>query len=101
MGPRAIKAYLEARGSAPMQDLMRRFDSDESALEGVLDFWILRGHVRRVELTAGGCKGGCTGGCHADGMQAESVVYEWVGAARPLRFMPPSLRGGMKNDSIR
>lgn len=97
MGPRAIKAYLEARGSAPMLDLMRHFDSEAGAVEGVLDFWMRRGRVRRVEpVTA--CAGGCGGGCCTAGTPMPSAVYEWVGAARPLRFMPPAQRGDMTND---
>lgn len=100
MGPRAIKAYLQARGSAPLLDLMRHFDSEAGAVEGVLDFWMRRGRVRRVEpVTA--CAGGCGGGCCATGTpKPSSAVYEWVGAAQPLRFMPPAPapRGDMTTD---
>ncbi|OBS08524.1 FeoC-like transcriptional regulator [Acidihalobacter prosperus] len=90
MGPAVIKDYLVRRGRAPMMDLVNRFDSDPRALEGVLEFWMQRGRVRRLPgVVAGNCAGGCGQDCGVAARAPDlTVVYEWVGTAQPLCFVP-------------
>ncbi len=78
MSPIQVKQYLQARGSAPMSDLVNRFDCDAGAILGILDFWIRKGKVRTVAGQAGCATvcSGCSGG--SCGTPELSSVYIWV-----------------------
>ena len=54
-----IKRYLKSRGRASLPELAAHFDSDESAIEGMMDTLMQRGVV--VRLSCGGCGG--SNGC--------------------------------------
>ena len=67
-----VRDYLATRGRAPLVDLRARFNVDEDALRAMLDVWIRKGRVRRLDATCNGCCG-CGG---------STEVYEWVEADR-------------------
>jgi putative ferrous iron transport protein C len=68
-----VRDYLAARRRAPLVDLTARFQVDADALRGMLEHWIRKGRLRRID--ADSACGGCCG-C------AEKLpeVYEWVDA---------------------
>lgn len=63
-----LRNYLATQGRAPLGDLRARFDVDDDALRAMLDIWIRKGRVRRLEAACSGCCG-CGG---------TSEIYEWV-----------------------
>ena len=67
-----IKTYLRQRGQASLADLVLHFDSEPEALRGMLDLWVRKGRVRKVQL--GGSCGGCS---ECDPMAGET--YQWSG----------------------
>jgi putative ferrous iron transport protein C len=67
-----IRDYLARRGRAPLADLTAKFDIDAPAMRAMLDHWIRKNRVRRLEAGPGPCGACC--GC-ADQLE----VYEWVG----------------------
>ncbi|MEJ2479609.1 MAG: FeoC-like transcriptional regulator [Acidihalobacter sp.] len=89
MSPSEVKHYLQARGIAPLSDLVNRFGCDAEAMRGVLEFWERKGRVRRLAGQEG-CAASC-GGC-ADGACATpalSAVYQWVERdTRPSNVIP-------------
>ena len=68
-----LKVYLRERGRAPIGDLANRFDADPEAIRGMLDVWIRKGRVKRLNAEAGDC-GGCS---KCDAFDLE--IYEWRG----------------------
>ena len=67
-----IRDYLATRGRAPLSDLATRFAADPEALRAMLDQWIRKGRVRRLDGGSGACGGCC--GC----TDKLPEVYEWV-----------------------
>jgi hypothetical protein len=67
-----VRDYLAMHGRAPLVDLRARFNVDDEALRAMLEVWIRKGRVRRLETTCSGCCG-CGG---------TPEVYEWVKADR-------------------
>jgi putative ferrous iron transport protein C len=69
-----VRDYLATRRRAPLADLTARFQVDADALRGMLEHWIRKGRLRRIDAGASACGGCC--GC------AEKLpeVYEWVDA---------------------
>lgn len=65
-----LRTYLTTRGRAPIGDLRARFEIDDDALRAMLDVWIQKGRVRRLEAPCSGCCG-CGG---------STEIYEWVKA---------------------
>lgn len=68
-----LKAYLKERGRAPIEDLANRFHTDPAAIRGMLETWIAKGRVRRIDPEAGDC----TGCNKCDSFKLE--IYEWTG----------------------
>ena len=68
-----LKQYLAQRRRAPLSDLAARFDVEPDALRGMLQTFVSKGRVRRLD--AGGC-GPCGGGCCSAPLPE---IYEWVG----------------------
>ena len=66
-----VRDYLAQRGRAPLSDLCARFAVDDEALRPMLDHWVRKGRVRRLEVETGKC-GSCGCGC------GQPEVYEWV-----------------------
>ncbi len=67
-----LSVYLREHKRAPLTDLANRFDADPDALRGMLETWMQKGKVSKLEnnSTCGGC-------CKCDPASLE--VYEWVG----------------------
>lgn len=68
-----LKHYLADRRRAPLSDLVTRFEIEPEALRGMLQHFMRKGRVRRLD--EGGC-GTCGGGCCAAPVPE---VYEWLG----------------------
>lgn len=69
-----VKSYLAERGRVSVEDLrchFRRIDAE--TLCSILDHWVAKGKVRRVE---GSCPNGACGKCRAS---RAGLVYEWAG----------------------
>ena len=71
-----IRNYLRQRGQASLSDIALHFDSDPDAIRGMLDTWVRKGRV--VKLDGGSACGGCNQ-CDA----AANEVYQWVSADSP------------------
>jgi putative ferrous iron transport protein C len=68
-----LKTYLIQCRRADLTDLSARFDIDCDALRGMLEAWVARGRVRRLESSGTKtCKTCC--GCELTGPE----IYEWV-----------------------
>lgn len=65
-----LRTYLSTHGRASLGDLRARFDIDDEALRAMLDVWIQKGRVQRLEAPCSGCCG-CGG---------TAEIYEWVKA---------------------
>ncbi len=76
MTPLEIRTYLSDRGRAPLTDIALHFGSAPEAVRDVLDLWIAKGKVRRLDA-AGEC-GKRGAGCSCSKPPAE--VFEWVKA---------------------
>jgi putative ferrous iron transport protein C len=66
-----LREYLMTRRRAPLNELATRFETDPEALRAMLEQWIRKGRVRRLD--GGGACGGCCG-C----TDKLPEVYEWV-----------------------
>ena len=66
-----LKAYLISKGKAPLIDMAHHFDVAPDAVKGMLEHWIRKGKVRRLEGSA--CDKGC---CQTEPVNLE--IYEWV-----------------------
>jgi len=67
-----IRRYLQQRRQATLADIARRFDSEPSAVQGMLDQWVRKGKVRR-SLATSSCGVSC-GKCEP----ASTEIYQWV-----------------------
>jgi transposase-like protein len=67
-----IKRYLQQRGQATLGDIARHFDSEPSAVQGMLDRWVRKGRVRR-RLATSSCGSSCS---KCDPTNIE--IYQWV-----------------------
>ncbi|MCP5088779.1 MAG: sugar metabolism transcriptional regulator [Rhodobacteraceae bacterium] len=72
-----LKNYLSNRGRATIIDMALHFNSDPGAIRGMLDHYIRKGRVQRLDT------GTACGGCHkCDALTLE--IYEWMDdAAKP------------------
>ena len=66
-----VRDYLSGRGRAPLADLAHRFEVEPEALRAMLDVWVRKGRVRRIDDSTKTCGGCC--GCNG-----APEVYEWV-----------------------
>lgn len=69
-----LKRYMSDRRRASLEDIAVHFSMSEDAARGLLQTWIAKGRVRRLNqhLPCGTC-----GKCES----AVSDVYEWVGVS--------------------
>lgn len=77
-----IRAYLQARGAASLDDLANHFRIAPDALRGMLGHWIAKGMVVRGDApeTCGTCpSAGSCGGCTQ--VAAPPEIYRWTGPA--------------------
>ncbi len=88
--PSRLKAYLKARGTAPLRDVLLHFDAAPGAVLQVLDFWRDRGHIRQIAVEPAHCDtgcGGCGSGADACSTSNEHDLIEWVeSSASPVCF---------------
>jgi len=68
-----IRRYLELRGQASLGDLSLHFASEPDAMRGMLEQWIRRGKVRKVQANAS-CGSGCT-----QCAPTTTEIYQWLG----------------------
>ena len=83
--PSNVKRYMKQRGTAPLSDIINRFDATPEAVLAILDFWQQRHHIRKIApAPAGSCGTGCSS-CSTS-PDAESTcqtpvandLYEWI-----------------------
>jgi len=67
-----IRSYLQQRRQATLADIARHFDSDPTAMQGMLGQWVRKGKVRRT-LATSSCGTSC-GKCDP----ASTEIYQWV-----------------------
>ena len=81
---RKIADYLERRGEASLVDIALHVEADESAVRGMLNYWIRKGKVERLSAIGSACSGGCSKQCSS----AEPELYVWKASmsAVPLPF---------------
>jgi len=73
MTPSEVKRYLSERKTAPLNDIALHFDSNPDAIRGILDHWIRKGKVKKLDGQS--CGGDCCGGdC---GEHAHKEIYQW------------------------
>ncbi len=66
-----LKTYLTSRKRAPIGDLANHFNSEPDAMRGMLEHFIRKGKLRRLDGD------GACGGCHkCDAFALE--IYEWT-----------------------
>ena len=70
-----LKSYLVERKRVPIGDLANHFDADPSAVRGMLEHFVRKGQVQRVDA-----EGACTGCQKCD--PALQEIYEWTEVQR-------------------
>lgn len=75
--PSEVKAYLKERRRASLGEIAIHFDTTADAAKALVEIWLAKARVRKVEAEAGACATTCVKGCCDPGQAAE--VYEWVG----------------------
>jgi len=67
-----LKSYLVRHKRVPIGDLVSHFNAEPDAIRGMLDLFIRKGQVRRMDGgdTCGGCQG-----CDAHVLE----FYDWTG----------------------
>jgi len=73
-----LKSYLVENKRVPLIDMAHHFDVAPDAIKGMLEHWIRKGKVRRLEGRK--CDKGC---CQASQSQLE--IYEWVERSIPIQ----------------
>jgi hypothetical protein len=68
-----IKDYFKERSAASLSDLSIRFNVEPEAMRGMLDQWIKKGRVRKVDHACS-CSN-CCSNCKSDHLE----IYEWRG----------------------
>lgn len=69
-----IASYLQCRDHATLHDIALHLDSDESAVEAMLEQWQRKGRVERSEVLPQGCGTSCRS-CSS----RPEAVYRWKG----------------------
>jgi hypothetical protein len=82
-----IRHYLQQRGQATLGDIARHFDSEPSAVQGMLEHWIRKGKVRR-SLATRSCGSSCSK-CDPTAIE----IYQWLSeGVDSSRGLPVDLR---------
>lgn len=68
-----LKAYMIDRKRASMNEISMHFDTPASAIQPMLDQWIAKGKLRKLDIM-GGC-GKAGGGCACK--EKPSDIFEW------------------------
>lgn len=77
MDPIAIKHYLQQRKVATLHDIAVHFRSEAETVRPMLDIWVGKGKVKKIE-GGSGCSKGC---CSCDPATIES--YLWLAEGPP------------------
>lgn len=77
-----IKAYLQQRQQASLEDIALHFDSSVEAVRGMLDIWLRKGRVEHC-LANDICGISCRQ-CESPSMQ----IYRWKGGESSLATIP-------------
>ncbi|WP_083240255.1 FeoC-like transcriptional regulator [Methyloceanibacter methanicus] len=83
-----LKNYLEAHNPASIGDLATHYSIEPDALRGMLDHWIRKGKVKRLELgcTCKSCsQGGTCGSCCSTSFE----IYQWLDGANDGKAASP------------
>jgi len=65
-----LKTYLSERKRAPIKDMAIHFNSEPSAIRGMLEHFIRKGQVHRLEMST------ACGGCQKCG-ESDMEIYEF------------------------
>jgi putative ferrous iron transport protein C len=68
-----LKQFFQANKVTTLNELAMHFDTNSNAIRDMLEIWIKKGKLRKVEDTA---LGGC-GKCYTCKM-IEDEIYEWL-----------------------
>ncbi len=68
-----LRDYLKQQRRLSLLEMVHHFDVDADALRGMLQKWVNKGRVKRID-TGGACGTRC---CKCDPAMTE--LYEWVG----------------------
>lgn len=76
-----LKNYLQQVGRVSLADLAHHFDIQESAVEGMMNTWVLKGYVSLIN------KEGCTiGNCSKDCCSSSNqIIYQWCGKEQKIK----------------
>ncbi|MAM12274.1 MAG: hypothetical protein CML23_17870 [Rhizobiaceae bacterium] len=85
-----IRLHLAENGSASIQELSNRFDTDIEAVENIMSVLRRKGSVRQISGEPPACaRAGCGCGCACSSAAQKSAdVYEWVGRSKRARQAP-------------
>lgn len=67
-----LKVFVKQRGEVSLTDIVNHFDTDPQAVRGMLEFWINKGKLKRID-TPQPCKGSCS--CQVS--EAAGERYRW------------------------
>lgn len=67
-----IKEYFSKHPAASLSDLSVRFNVEPEAMRGMLDHWIRKGKLRRLDQSSS-CSN-CCSECKSDHLE----IYEWT-----------------------
>ena len=73
-----LRDYLSECRRAPLRDLAARFHVEEEALRAMLEVWVRKGRLRRIDAGGSAC-GSC---CDCD--ESPPEIYEWLGRDRGI-----------------
>lgn len=72
----ALKSYLHEKKQASLKDIAAKFDTSETALEGMLAHWERKGLIKKRQEAAS-CENACGHKCSTCPMQC-TQIYEWT-----------------------
>jgi hypothetical protein len=82
-----LKEYVRERGIVSLHEMSLHFSSDASAISAMMENWIRKGKVEKIQMDSGSC-GGCVM-CPKD----IKVHYQWIGLEKgdhPIKIVPKS-----------
>ncbi len=78
----ALKSYLQQVGQVSLADLAQHFGIQESAMEGMMNTWVLKGYVslmNKDKCAITNCNKGC---CSSGNSQ---IIYQWCGKQQNIK----------------
>ena len=66
-----LKNYVKARGQVSLADAALHFDVEPDAARGMLEFWVSKGRMRRIEQSVA-----CADSCRCS-QQEQLEIYCW------------------------